>query len=199
MHRRTRIARAAVATAVSDARTRIACAAVGTAAAVLIAGCGLGAGPGTSDVTLTVTHGFGTAQLGSVTDKRVPGSETVMRMLERSFHVSTRYGGAFVESIDGHSGNSSRSDWFYYVNGVQAPVGAAGTDVHRGDQIWWDLHDWSATESVPAVVGSFPEPFVHGTGGRRLPTALECADDVGAACKQVSTSWPASAFRARRS
>ncbi len=167
-------------------RTRSACLAIRAAAAVAIAGCGLGPGRGTSDVTLTVTRGFGTAQLGSVTGKRVPGSETVMRMLERSFRVSTRYGGGFVESIDGLSGSSSRRDWFYYVNGVQASVGAASTAVHRGDQIWWDLHDWSATESVPAVVGSFPEPFVHGSGGRRLPTALECADDVSAACTQVS-------------
>lgn len=154
-------------------------------AAVAIAGCGLAAGRGTSQVTLTVTRGFGSARIGSVTAKRVPGSETVMGMLERTFPVSTRHGGAVVESIDGLSGNSSR-EWSYYVNGVQAPVGAASTSIHGGDQIWWDLHDWSATESVPAVVGSFPEPFVHGTGGRRLPTALECAGDVGAACKVVS-------------
>ena len=109
-----------------------------------------------------------------------------MRMLERHFSVATRYGGGFVESIDGLSGSSSRLDWFYYVNGVEAPMGAAGTAVHRGDRIWWDLHDWSATDSIPAVVGSFPEPFEHGTGGRRLPVELECANDVTRACSRVS-------------
>ncbi len=109
-----------------------------------------------------------------------------MRMLERSFRVGTRYGGGFVESIDGLSGSSAQSDWFYYVNGVQAKQGAATTDVHRGDQIWWDLHDWSATDSIPAVVGSYPQPFLNGIGGRRLPTTVECAGDVGAACKQVT-------------
>ena len=31
-----------------------------------------------------------------------------------------------------------------------------------GDRVWWDRHDWTATQDVPAVVGSFPEPFVHG-------------------------------------
>jgi Domain of unknown function (DUF4430) len=157
------------------------------AVAVAIAGCGLGAGKGTSGVTLTVTRGFGTAAIGSVTEARVPGSETVMRMLERSFRVTTRYGGGFVQSIDGLSGSSARRDWFYYVNGLEASLGAAGTSVHGGDRIWWDLHDWSATDSIPAVVGSFPEPFVHGMGGRRLPTTLECASDAGAACNRVAS------------
>jgi hypothetical protein len=151
-----------------------------------VAGCGLGPGPGTSNVSLKVTRNFGTRSVGSVIKPRVPGSETVMRMLERSFSVGTRYGGGFVESIDGHSGSSNRLDWFYYVNGVQASVGAAQTAVHKGDRIWWDLHDWSATDSIPAVVGSFPEPFAHGTGGRRLPTVIECSSDVSSACNRVS-------------
>jgi hypothetical protein len=109
-------------------------------------------------------------------------------MLERSSRITTRYGGGFVESIDGLSGTSNRRDWFYYVNGVEAPVGAAQTAVHHGDRIWWDLHDWSATETIPAVVGSFPEPFVHGVGGKRLPTVLECASDVKTACDRVASA-----------
>jgi hypothetical protein len=156
--------------------------------AVIVAGCGLGPGAGTSDVSLTVTRGFGSAEVARLTQSKVPGSETVMRMLERSLHVQTRYGGGYVQAIDGLAGSSARLDWFYYVNGVQAAVGAASTAVHRGDRIWWDLHDWSVTDSIPAVVGSFPEPFVHGLGGRRLPTTLECASDVGAACAAVSKS-----------
>jgi hypothetical protein len=151
-----------------------------------IAGCGLGAGSGTSNVTVTVTRNFGDARIAQLTETRVPGAETVMRVLERHFRVSLRYGGGFVESIDGVSGSSARRDWFYYVNGMEASKGAGTTSVHRGDRIWWDLHDWAATDTVPAVVGSFPEPFLHGTGGRRLPTVIQCGADVGAACKRVS-------------
>jgi Domain of unknown function (DUF4430) len=162
--------------------------AIAIAVAVAIAGCGLGAGKSTSGVvTLTVTRGFGTAPVGSVTEQSIPGSQTVMRMLERSFKVTTRYGGGFVESIDGHAGASSRLDWFYYVNGIEATLGAAGTSVHKGDRIWWDLHDWSATDSIPAVVGSFPEPFIHGINGRRFPVTIECAADAGTACQRVTT------------
>jgi hypothetical protein len=169
-------------------RLRIALAAI---AALAAGGCGLGAGRGTSDVSLTLTHDFGAARVAQITQRRVPGSETVMRMLERSFRVSTRYGGGFVESINGLSGSSAHLDWFYYVNGIEAPMGAATTAVHRGDRIWWDLHDWSSAESIPAVVGSFPEPFVHGVGGRRFPTTLECGSDVSGACKRVSAALTA--------
>ncbi len=159
--------------------------AVGVAAS--LAGCGLGAGKGTSNVSLTVTRSFGTHLLATVSEKRTAGSETVMRMLERSFKVQTRYGGGFVQAINGIAGDVSRHDWFYYVNGVQAEQGAATTDVHKGDRIWWDLHDWRATNSVPAVVGSFPEPFVHGTGGKRYPTTLECGDGMTEICSRVSS------------
>jgi hypothetical protein len=161
------------------------------ATSVAIAGCGLGAGRGTGDVTLTVSRGFGTKPVSQVSVARVPGSETVMRMLERRFRVSTRYGGGYVESIDGLSGGSPHLDWFYYVNGVEAGKGAATTPVHQGDRIWWDLHDWSAAQDTPAVVGSFPEPFVHGVGGKRLPTVLECGADVGGACQRVSNQMTA--------
>ncbi|MGN6870238.1 MAG: DUF4430 domain-containing protein [Solirubrobacteraceae bacterium] len=168
---------------------RVAATAGAIAVAVVLAGCGLGAGKGTSDVGVTVTRNFGTASVGSANESRVPGSQTVMRLLERSFHVTTRFGGGFVQSVNGQSGTSSRRDWFYYVNGLQATLGAAGTAVHKGDRIWWDLHDWSATDSIPAVVGSFPEPFVHGTGGRRLPTTLACATDAKAACQRVGAEF----------
>ena len=165
---------------------RCAAGTVAIACAVAISGCGLGAGPGTSNVSLTVTRDFGARELGSVTESHVPGSETVLRMLERHFEVATRYGGGFVEQIAGYSGSSSQRDWFYYVNGIQGARGSAGTDVHRGDRVWWDLHDWRATDSIPAVVGSFPEPFIHGIGGKRLPTVLECASDTEVACTRVT-------------
>jgi hypothetical protein len=160
--------------------------AMAIAVAVAIAGCGLGPGPGTGNVAVIVTRNFGADRLARTTQAHVPGAETVMRMLQRHFRVQTRYGGGFVQSIDGTSGAPSHVDWFFYVNGVEASRGAAVTAVHRGDRIWWDLHDWSAAESIPAVVGSFPEPFLHGVGGKRLPTAIECAPDAGRACRRVS-------------
>jgi hypothetical protein len=113
-----------------------------------------------------------------------------MSLLERNYSVGTRYGGGFVQSIGGLAGDSTAGepvDWFYYVNGVQAPKGAAATDVHAGDRIWWDRHDWSQAEEVPAVVGSFPEPFLDGLEGKRYPLRVECTQTAGAACSTVRT------------
>src|SRR6201999_2618369 len=150
-----------------------------------------GPGPGTKSVTVTVTRQFGSRPVKAVSTGKVPGSETVMRMLERSFKITTRYGGGFVQSISGVAPSGARNDWFYYVNGVQASKGAATTAVHAGDHIWWDLHDWSATQNIPAVVGSFPEPFTNGIGGKRYPVTLECATNVDAACTQVTKAMTA--------
>jgi hypothetical protein len=152
-----------------------------------LAGCGLGPGPTPGGVRLAVTEGFGTRVLGESSSPSIKGQETVMSMLMRNYKVTTRYGGGFVESINGRSGGTQGgpSDWFYYVNGVEAPKGAAETNVGTGERIWWDLHNWSQTDEVPAVVGSYPEPFVNGIEGKRYPLREECAEPSGSACATV--------------
>jgi hypothetical protein len=154
-----------------------------------LAGCGLGPGPVPEGVHLTVTRDFGAHLLTQTGAPRVVGTETVMSLLLRNDKVTTKYGGGFVESIDGLSGGQETAgdplDWFYYVNGIEAPKGAAATNVYQGDHVWWDLHDWSQTDDVPAVVGSFPEPFLNGTEGKRLPVRVECAAAQSAPCRTV--------------
>jgi hypothetical protein len=164
----------------------VACATL--AAALLVAGCGLGAGKGASDVRLTVTNQFGAQTLGEKQFTGVAGSETVMRLLQRNFMVKTRYGGGFVQSVDGKGGGESAGrplDWFFYVNGIEAGRGSAATRVRPGDRIWWDRHDWGRAMRVPAVVGSFPEPFLHGIGGKRLPVRIECEETGSEACAEA--------------
>jgi Domain of unknown function (DUF4430) len=161
----------------------------GGLAAGTLSGCGLGAGPAPGNVQLTVTSDFGAHLLHSWGSPQARGEETVMSLLVRNAHVATRYGGGFVESIDGDSGSQGAAggvDWFYYVNGVLAPKGATGTVVHPGDRIWWDLHDWSQTDEIPAVVGSFPEPFTGGIEGKRLPVRIECVQLDSGPCRTVS-------------
>ena len=130
------------------------------AAAALLAGCGIGAGPGTKNASVRVTANFGSTLYGSAVETHVPGAETVMSLLQRHFKVSTRYGGGFVEAINGHSGSSDHYDWFYFVNGIQAPKGAATTDVHKGDHIWWvsdvgkfagHYPGWRLTHDIPRI------------------------------------------------
>jgi hypothetical protein len=163
-------------------------AATAIVAALCLGGCGLGAGAGSGHASVLVTQNFGSQRIGSYSERRVSGSETAMSLLQRHFHVRTRYGGGFVQSINGHSGGSGRRDWFYFVNGLLAPKGAAETSVKSGESVWWDLHDWSATDTVSAVVGSYPAPFSQGFGGKRYPTLLECANSASTACDLVGRS-----------
>jgi hypothetical protein len=145
-------------------------------AALAAAGCGLGPGADVGSVQLTVTREFGAVPVleRSVGAKE---SDTVMRLLEGEADITTRYGGGYVRSINGvaeaeHGGDPY--DWFFYVDGVESPVGAADVDVHGGERIWWDYRNWAATNHVPAVVGSWPAPFVHGVEGKRNPVVVEC-------------------------
>lgn len=154
-----------------------------------LAGCGVGAGERDTGARVLVTRDFGTRQLGARIAQDLSSSETVMRLLERSFDVKTRYGGGFVQEIEGVSGGREDGrpvDWFFYLNGVESEQGAAEVELNDGDRVWWDRHDWSGTPHIPAVVGQFPEPFAHGAEGKRFPVVLECADDAEAACDIVS-------------
>ena len=158
--------------------------------AVTSTGCGLGAGKTPTAVKLTVTSDFGGRSIGSRSAPQVKGQETVMSLLLRNEKlVTTKYGGGFVQSIDGISGGQEAGgdpiDWFYYVNGIEAAKGAAATNVHPGDHVWWDRHDWSQTDHIPAVVGSFPEPFLNGLEGKRLPVRVECAAAQSDPCRTV--------------
>jgi hypothetical protein len=156
--------------------------------AVALAGCGLGPGdskPG--GVQLRVTRDFGQVDTRRDSAKStVRDSDTVMRFLQAGHKVTTRFGGGFVQSIDGLAGNQAAShDWFYYVNGSEASVGAADYTLSPGDVVQWDYHDWQATQHIPAIVGAYPQPFAHGLGGKRLATRLECEDDQSKACQEA--------------
>jgi len=160
------------------------------ALAAVAAGCGLGAGESKEGgASLLVTRDFGTRELGTGAADPIPGGETVMRMLQRDFDVETKYGGGFVQSIEGVAGGRQDGrpvDWFYYVNGILAEDGAAAHALAAGDRVWWDHHDWGASADVRAVVGAFPEPFVSGVDGKKLPVRLDCASAAEAACDEVA-------------
>ena len=168
-------------------RLGLASAAAAVMCAAAAAGCGAGAGEETGAAELTVTRDFGAE---SLVDQSVELSEsdTVLSVLDESADVETRYGGGFVQSIDGLAGGTDdgrRSDWFFYVNGIESPIGAGEYAPADGDRIWWDHHDWTTAMRAPALVGSWPEPFASGFDGRDWSTAVYCGGAEGA-CERVS-------------
>ena len=139
------------------------------AAACLLAGCGEEAsGDGTAHLWITRDRGSEV-----VLTATVPAGISALEALRRKTEVETRYGGRFVQSINGIEGElSARRDWFWFVNGYEGDRSAADYELHDGDVLWWDHRSWAAQLRQPVVVGAFPEPFLHGWEGKRRPAVV---------------------------
>ena len=135
----------------------------------VLAGCGASGDGG--EATLWVTRDRGAEVLVTAS---VPAGVTAMQALRSEADVDTRFGGRFVQSIEGVSGDAgAKRDWFYFVNGIEADRGAAEYRLRPGDELWWDYRSWTGDEMrEPVVVGAFPEPFLHGYDGRVRPVAV---------------------------
>jgi hypothetical protein len=139
---------------------------------LLCAGCG-GADADGGRATLWVTRDRGAHVL---LVRTVPAGLTAMQALAREAKVETRYGGRYVQSIDGIAGSAgAQRDWFYFVNGIESDRGAAEYRLRAGDVEWWDFRSWRGRMEQPVVVGAFPEPLVHGFDGRVRPLAVRYA------------------------
>lgn len=143
------------------------------------------AAAGGTGATVQVTRDFGASALASGAVDVLAGSgggaPSVMEALQSVAKVDTAYGGGFVNAVDGLAsgytgGGAEQRDWFYYVNGLLATRGAADYRLRAGDRVWWDFRRWDFAPSVPAVVGLYPEPFVHGADGTRPATRIVFAE-----------------------
>jgi hypothetical protein len=139
--------------------------------AVALAGCS-SATSGSGRATVWVTRDRGAIVLHVA---KVPAGLTAMQGLERVAKVGTRYGGRYVRSVDGVDEHGRRS-WFYYVNGYLADRSAAEYRLRAGDVEWWDFRPWRDPAQDPVVVGSFPEPFLHGYDGKLRPAVVAALD-----------------------
>jgi hypothetical protein len=134
-----------------------------------LAGCGEErAGAGTA--SLWVTRDRGAEVILTAT---VPAGVSALEALDRELDVDTRYGGRFVQAIEGLEGSlDQQRDWFWYVNGLEGDRSAAEYELRPGDVEWWDYRSWGSVMQIPAVVGAFPEPFVHGFAGEVPPAVV---------------------------
>ncbi|MEA3254245.1 MAG: hypothetical protein U9Q22_00235, partial [Candidatus Altiarchaeota archaeon] len=58
------------------------------------------------------------------------------------------------------------------INGISADRGGLDYILHEGDVERWDYHDWGHQMFIPAIIGDYQEPFLHGVGGEILPTII---------------------------
>lgn len=138
-----------------------------TSASVGVSGNQAAAGaaaPAAAQVRLVVTRNFGSQVMLDITAPFTPGM-TVMRLLAEHARVDTGYGGQFVSGINGVRStfgtvsSSQAADWFYWVNGRMADVGADAYKLHGGDTVWWDYHRWAGAMFIPLSLDAFPAPF----------------------------------------
>lgn len=111
----------------------------------------------------------------------VPSGTSAMAALQQVAELETAYGGAFVNVINGVSSGyagteGTRQDWFICINGIQSNTGALDYTMRHGDVQHWDFHHWNFRMFIPAIVGDFPEPFLHGYGGTTRPTVIAYDD-----------------------
>jgi hypothetical protein len=131
--------------------------------ALALAGCGgSGRGHGTATLWVTRDHGAHVLFAGSV-----PAGDNGIRAVERKLKITTRYGGRYLQSVDGLEGSLAKQrDWFYFLNGVDGDRSAAEVKLRAGDTLWWDFRGWGrATMHMPVVLGAYPEPFLRGFPG----------------------------------
>jgi hypothetical protein len=164
--------RAAAASALLAALLLLAAACAGTRSGTEGAAAAAGRPPSSAEVRLVVTRDWGRTAMRDVTvplDDRM----TVMRLLAENAEVDTGYGGRFVNGVDGvrstfdGAGSGSAADWFYWVDGALADVGADDWKLAGGETVWWDYHQWQDAMYVPLTLSAFPRPFA----GEPLPVA----------------------------
>ena len=136
-------------------------------AVVALAGCGSSSrAADPEEVAITVTRDFGATTVADLRRQPVPEPPGLARTLGR-------YG-------------QPRARASLFVNGIAADEPAGRLALHGGDRVWLDQHEPSIAPRIPAVVGSFPEPFLHGTGGKRLPVRIECDEPSSGPCATVA-------------
>jgi len=144
---------------------------------ILSVGCANDEIVGEENVSILVSKDFGNK---NIKDKKIKISEdtNVMELMEENFEVETAYGGGFINAIGGlKSGftdkkSKNKLDWFYYVNGILADIGARDYYVQSDDMIIWDYHDWSGNVYVSSIIGAYPMNFVNGNDGEILKTEI---------------------------
>ena len=143
---------------------------------LLLAGCGGAAGGEDGTAQLWVTRDRGARLL---VDTEVPAGQTLMRALASKADVKTRYGGRYVQAVNGIEGSlDAQHDWFWFVNGYEGDRSASSYRLRDGDVAWLDYRAWQREGEARVVVGAFPEPFLHGYGGKTRPLAIRYESGV---------------------
>ena len=105
-------------------------------------------------------------------------NDSVLDVMKENFEIETAYGGGFVNSINGLKsgftgvGSKQKLDWFYYVNGTLAQIGADDYRLKQNDIVIWDYHDWNSGTYISSIIGAYPNNFLCDYDGSVLKTEI---------------------------
>ena len=119
--------------------------------------------PAAGELRLVISRDYGARVLKDILVPARAGM-TVMRLLAEHCQVDTKYGGGFIQSVDGlessfGASSTTSADWFYWVDGVMGTVGAGDAALHGGQTAWLDYHRWDGAIYIPGALAAFPAPF----------------------------------------
>lgn len=143
-----------------------------------LSGCVHENGPQDGEVVnLLITGDYGANRLLQMQIPYKKDMDVLDVLTASGVEVETMYGGGFVKRIgnmvsEANGVSGIRKDWFYYINGIFADVGFSDYFPQPGENIWWDYHPWKMAQSIAAVIGAYPEPFVHGYRGEAKDTII---------------------------
>ena len=145
--------------------------------------------PTASELRLVISRDYGARVFEDILVPARAGM-TVMRLLAEHAQVDTKYGGGFIQGIDGLAssfGGSSAdaADWFYWVDGAMGTVGAADAALHGGQTVWWDYHRWAGAMFIPGALDAFPAPFKN----EPLTLAVGPASSQAGPFQQAIVQW----------
>ncbi len=130
-------------------------------------------------VTVMVSRDFGSTPVSTAVVGHGAAGDSALAVLGRRFRVA---GGPGRERRTRSTACPPATTAGRSSSTVSPPVPASR--VYGGERLWWDLHPPRA--SARAVVGAFPEPFLHGRWGQRLPTTVAC----GSVWRAPAAAWP---------
>ncbi|HZK43261.1 MAG TPA: DUF4430 domain-containing protein [Syntrophomonadaceae bacterium] len=140
-------------------------------------------------INLTISQNFG--QL-TVFNQAINfnSDDTLLQLMQNNLDLETSYGNSFISSINGIKMRQGmkRSDWFFYINGIASHTGLRDYKLNAGDKIFWDYHLWSAGPTNNAIIGAYPEPFLHGYRGNINPTKILYDTDSQALAQKLTVS-----------
>jgi len=150
----------------------------------LLVGCATTPPPTSEQISVSVvaTRDFGAEFIFDKT-ATVMAETTAEKALGQVAEL--RKSGSYVLGIDGLYGSTTEY-WFYYINGILANVFASGYELHDGDMQHWDFHDFSySMHGSSAIIGDFPEPFLHGYAGKVYPTLIAYTGNLGGEAERL--------------